>query len=620
MTFLYPLGFLGLIGVPVLIAIYIIKNKYTEQVISSTYLWTLSERFLKKRLPINKLVGIISLILQILAVIFISLSVAHPMVILKGGANDYLFIIDGSGSMAFEQDGKTRLDIAKEKVISEIDGSADGSMYSFMFVGDTVQTYNEIASKDSAIKILNGIDGSCTASGFADVLESAQKFFNDNPSVLTYLYTDKDIEEQSNVNVVKIGEAVENYALSEISYAFEDGNLSVSGAAVSYENDAKLTVNVYIDGSQTAVNSVEVETVKLEKAPFTLDCGKVNFRTLKVEIADGDALKMDNSVVVFNEEYENSYNVLIVSEQPTFLRGLLSSFAEAEVEVVLPKNYKGGDGYDLCVFDSFTPETVPENAALWFFNPSVSVAKSGFTVQDEVTLQMGEAVRYSKSTAADVRKLLDPFGINSDDTAAHIKKYKKCGFYRKFLTLMSCGDVPVIFTGTNEYGNREAVFAFDLHDSEYALTLDFILLTNNLLDYFFPKVLEGASFVCGDTLRINMLSNSTGVRITYPSGEVSPPLYTSDSVYEFRLTEVGTYTVTSSFRDGTSKSFNLYSSFPEEESVPVAEAQSFVILGVAGNEKRDGTYDNLLIILFILLAVIYLADWGVYCYEQYQLR
>ena len=68
MTLLYPLGLLGLIGIPVLIIIYIIKNKYTEQVISSTYLWTLSERFLKRRNPINKIAGIISLILQILEI------------------------------------------------------------------------------------------------------------------------------------------------------------------------------------------------------------------------------------------------------------------------------------------------------------------------------------------------------------------------------------------------------------------------------------------------------------------------------------------------------------------------------------------------------------------------
>ena len=49
MSFQYPLGLLGLIGIPILIIIYIIKSMYTEQTVSATYLWTLSEKFLKKK-------------------------------------------------------------------------------------------------------------------------------------------------------------------------------------------------------------------------------------------------------------------------------------------------------------------------------------------------------------------------------------------------------------------------------------------------------------------------------------------------------------------------------------------------------------------------------------------
>ena len=121
MSFLYPLGLLGLIGVPILIIIYIIKSKYTEQTVSATYLWTLSERFLKKKKKDNKLTGIISLILQILAVIVISLTIAHPVITVKGGAREYCFIIDASGSMAMEYDGgKTRLQAGKEKVAERI--------------------------------------------------------------------------------------------------------------------------------------------------------------------------------------------------------------------------------------------------------------------------------------------------------------------------------------------------------------------------------------------------------------------------------------------------------------------------------------------------------------------
>ena len=51
MTFLYPIGLLGLIGVPILIIVYLIKNRYTEQTVSSTYLWRLSERFIKRKNP-----------------------------------------------------------------------------------------------------------------------------------------------------------------------------------------------------------------------------------------------------------------------------------------------------------------------------------------------------------------------------------------------------------------------------------------------------------------------------------------------------------------------------------------------------------------------------------------
>lgn len=89
MNLTFPLGLLVLIGIPVLIVIYIIKNKYTEQVVASTYLWTLSERFLKRRNPVNKLTGIISLVLQILTVALIALAAALPAVVLPNAAGEY---------------------------------------------------------------------------------------------------------------------------------------------------------------------------------------------------------------------------------------------------------------------------------------------------------------------------------------------------------------------------------------------------------------------------------------------------------------------------------------------------------------------------------------------------
>jgi len=65
MSFLFPLGLLGLIGIPIVIIIYILQSKYNEQTVTSTYIWHLSEKFLKKKNPFSGLTGLISLLLQI---------------------------------------------------------------------------------------------------------------------------------------------------------------------------------------------------------------------------------------------------------------------------------------------------------------------------------------------------------------------------------------------------------------------------------------------------------------------------------------------------------------------------------------------------------------------------
>ena len=149
MTFLHPLGLLGLIGIPVLIIIYLIKNRYTEQTIASTYLWRLSERFLKRKNPISRVTGIISLILQLLLVTVLSLAVAHPTITLPGAAREYCFVIDASASMNMQQDGSTRFDLAKEEVRELIDDAKNGSTFTVVVVKDTAEILVE-QSDDSS--------------------------------------------------------------------------------------------------------------------------------------------------------------------------------------------------------------------------------------------------------------------------------------------------------------------------------------------------------------------------------------------------------------------------------------------------------------------------------------
>ena len=125
MSFIYPLGLLGLIGIPILVLIYIIKSKYSEQTVASTYLWELSERFLKRKRPVSPISGIISLALQVLSVLLISLIVAHPVITVKGSAHKYCFVLDASAGMQTVEDGVSRFDRAKDEIEKIVDSSAD---------------------------------------------------------------------------------------------------------------------------------------------------------------------------------------------------------------------------------------------------------------------------------------------------------------------------------------------------------------------------------------------------------------------------------------------------------------------------------------------------------------
>ena len=88
---------------------------------ATTYLWRLSEKFLKRRNPLNPLAGMISLILQILAVAVLSLAIAHPVFVIPGAADEYCFILDSSAGMNIESGEGTRFDEAKAEMKKRFD-------------------------------------------------------------------------------------------------------------------------------------------------------------------------------------------------------------------------------------------------------------------------------------------------------------------------------------------------------------------------------------------------------------------------------------------------------------------------------------------------------------------
>ena len=622
MSFLYPLGLLGLIAVPILILIYIIKNRYTEKIIASTYIWNLSEKFLKRRVPI-KLAGLISLILQLLIAIFVSFAVAHPLITLPDSAGAYCFVLDGSGSMNFEQDGTTRFDLAKDEIYKIIDGSANGSNYTLIYVSESADfIFEEVADKKSAKQIVSDLKVGYCSTDTEKAIGVAQEFFDYNPSVTTYLLTDKDYLQSDNIEIINVAKAADNYAVTNVTYELAGSQLRISGSVVAYSNEKELTIELYFDGSDKALDSQAV-TATQEGTEFSFLCNKTSFEYFTVKIADSDKMPLDNQVTVYDVASQNVPEILLVSDKPFFIRAALASVGITikEDNLLGTDEFNNNAGYGLYIFDSFMPSVLPDDGAVWFFNPQGTLAGTNFSYQSE--MEPRSVATYSTSTASLVRRLLN--GVvnvvnNTVETRTFLlKSYVKCGFSANFTTLITCDSNPILFVGSNVYGNREVVFSFDIHDSApFALLGDLATLFNNLIDYSFPTVIDQTTYYCGDVLEINLPAGCSGVIIETPNDNKAYP-DSSSTICEYKLTEVGLYRIVLTMKDNSERVLNVFAALPEDERVPMPFGEDFTIFGEAGNGHSDGYIDPL-IYLFIVIAVLAVADYGVYCYEQYQLR
>ena len=147
------------------------------------------------------------------------------------------------------------------------------------------------------------------------------------------------------------------------------------------------------------------------------------------------------------------------------------------------------------------------------------------------------------------------------------------------------------------------------------MSVNAIRLFSNMLDFSFPTVISSSNIISGDELSYSVLPQTKNMRLIAPSG-TSSYLDCSGSAGTIKITEVGTYELVVSLENGTEKKFSIYSNYPEDENKNDVTVAS--IEGVSENNNRNGSF-SLMIILYICVALFFVADWMVYCYEQHQL-
>jgi hypothetical protein len=199
MTFqnLWPLFLL--IFIPVIILLYILKQKARDEKFSSSMLWQEIYKNLEARTPFEKLKHNILMYIQILIMLVFIFSLMAPM-LKKGGKSkeNIVLVMDYSASMSFEYEaGETRLEESISEASALLDKSDEDAVITIITCDGTAQLIYQGANNANAINSLKEIDPQNTAGTLDDAAATVNSIITGMTNVKVICYTDTDFDSEA---------------------------------------------------------------------------------------------------------------------------------------------------------------------------------------------------------------------------------------------------------------------------------------------------------------------------------------------------------------------------------------------------------------------------------------
>ena len=625
MSWLTPLGFLGLIGIIALIIIYIVKPNYQNKRISSTYIWHLSLKYKKRRIPISKIQNFLMFLCQAIILAILGILLANPVVASAKGADEdeVVIIVDASAGMRISDSDETRFHRAVKEAKKMAEKTFDkGSSVSFIVADDTPEfvfrRVNSDAKKD-ALEMIDTLYGEGTqhciwsSAKMDEAITLTESVIEANPEAKVYLYTGTEYTYHEGVNVVNVSDA-------------DEWNATILGCKAEFDNDNhyKITVNAACYGKTDfitvycavhGVNGNDSNTVLLERGEFfdpsseeknvvftsdDIPSGAIySYDYIEAYVSVRDSFADDNFFFLYGGT-RPVIKVQYASSSPNnFFESAIRSLRQNKREIwdiqftSLNENEAAAtEGFDLYIFEHKMPEVLPTDGVVLLVDPDIAPEGSGLQIGNAYSVESNSVLASGESHA--LTKYVEPQRIT-------IAKYNDIVLSEDYEELAFYNGRPVMLL-KDTLESKVAVWAFDLNYSNLIALPDFSILVYNMFNYFIPSTFTVNSFEIGDTVKIN--GRGTDLKVTGGTEEYN----FENSEGELVLKLPGTYTVTQTSMDGeTTISEKFFVKIPSSESDPSQEVD--VLPSVESTDVPDVEYKDLLIYFAVALVLLMFAEW-----------
>lgn len=634
MNLLLPLGLLGLLGVVALIVIYIIKPNYQQKLVSSTYVWKLSLKYKKKKIPVSRISSLLIFLCQILILTACAFLLAKPVIPFERDTprNEKVVIIDASASMLVSANGETRFEraVSEIKEFAQITLSQEDSAISVIVANDDpyflasrmrADEYSEIEEKLNSL-VFPALQCSYGSADLDGAAELAEEVLAKNSQTEVILYTATNYIDKGSFTVVDVADE-------------EDWNVAILGCQTVLEesNCYSFAVDVGCYGRSKAVNvyceiygaNGQSDTVKAEKAEyfnaleatktivFTTDDfdGKpiVSFQSMYLYVDENDPFAQDNVYNVYGGtkptikiEYASSIKNNFFGGVLRTLRETEKSFWNIEIKEVKAGEKAETEGYDLYIFEHSMPDVMPTDGVTLLVDPDKSPSGIGLRLGDKI--ETGDP--YSTISAG----VDHPITRNVDPGNITVAKYRKILSSDGFEELLYYHGDPVMLA-KNEKQEKVVVLALDLNQSSLGIVLDFPIMLYNFFHYYFPPTITQNAFETGDTVVLN----ARGEELTLDGEKLNGKQEFDALPATFVLDLPGSYTVTQKNMKGEYIVEQFFVQIPSIESDITKNVDALPKL----HTETTTVQDNLDLIVYIAAAVLALmfVEWWLHTRETY---
>lgn len=483
-----PLALVGLIGLPVIVAFYMLRLRRRDVMVGSTFLWQQLVRDVEANAPWQRLRFSWLLIVQLLIAALVVAAAARPFGVTQSDlAANVVLIVDASASMAVSNADEDRMAEARERARDVVERLPEGGRVTVVAAADSANVLvSESADRDAALDAIDRIEATHLPGDLTDAFALASALAARDSDSTVVVVTDAAgdrlpaVGVGARVLVELVGSDDGNQAIAALSAARAAGGTTIDlFVAVTNPSAAAATrrLEVYADGELVDARDLAIPAGQRSEALI----GTVPSTAVIVEarLAGEDALAVDDEAFAFVPPQE-SVRSLVVGPGNEFLENALALLPRLELFAVGEEGYEdalaeadeAGTPYGFVVFDGVVPDNGPEVPAL-YLDPS----------GDGPYGTVGGRIDGPLIDRPDPD---DPLLRFVDLSTVHIGRARNIEPAAGLRAVISTpAGAPLVGVGEDR-GRRIGLIAFALGESDLPLQVAFPLLMSNLVEHLLP--------------------------------------------------------------------------------------------------------------------------------------